>query len=87
MKKERNKHQISCLACLNLVMCGRDIQGKVHVKCVQDVLEHGRLVALDDIVDKKYGDLGCALLESVREKGAESWEQYILEIRKNFCES
>ena len=90
MKKGTHRythHQISCLGCMNLLMCGRDIRNKVHVKCCQDVLDHGRLILLEDILDKKYGERGCAMLATMREKGAEPWERYVQEIRKNFCEN
>ena len=92
MKKEtvRESHQITCLACFNLVMCGRDIRNKVHVKCCQDVLDHGRLILLEDVIDKKYGERGCALFDKAREKPLpgeriDTWRDYIQELRKNFC--
>jgi len=92
MKKERAKHQITCLACMNLLMCGRDIRDKVQVKCIMDVIEYGRLILLEDVIDERYGNRGCALFDRVREKPLngerlDTWEQYIRELNKNFCEN
>ena len=80
-----NTHVITCLNCMNLVMCGRNIKGQVHVKCIQDVLEQGRLIPLIDVLDRKVASDGCAmgeLMSSLKEIGG--WLRYTQQIRRNF---
>jgi len=72
---------------MNLIMCGRDIKGRVHVKCVQDVLEQGRLTPLIDILDKKIESNGCAvqdLMGGFKQSGGGGWSRYIQQLRRNF---
>ena len=79
-------HKISCLACMNLVMCGKNIQNKVHVRCVLNMLENGRLVTLDDIIFKNVdGTRACTLFDNGRVAKDISWLRYIEELKKNFC--
>jgi len=80
-----NTHVITCLNCMNLVMCGRNIKGQVHVKCVQDVLEQGRLTPLIDVLDRKVESDGCAVQELMGSlKGIGGWQRYVDQIRRNF---
>jgi len=78
-------HRISCLACGNLIMCGRNIQNKVHVKCVMNMLEDGRLITLDDIIEKKVDAVhACTLFENMRVSKDISWLRYIEELKRNY---
>jgi len=82
-----NTHVITCLNCMNLVMCGRDIKGQAHVRCIQDVLEQGRLTPLIDILDKKIASNGCAvqdLMGGFKQSGGGGWSRYIQQLRRNF---
>ena len=79
-------HKISCLACMNLVMCGKNIKNQVHVRCVLNMLENGRLVTLDDILDKKVNAThACSLFANMREPKDISWQRYIGELKRNFA--
>ena len=87
MEKTYKSNVITCLGCKNLLMCGRDMRGRVQVYCFSRLLEHGRKVLLVDVLDRRLGDhRGCGLLEQMREPGRESWARYIAELRRNFCE-
>ena len=87
MEKTYKSNVITCLGCMNLLMCGRDIQGKVQVRCYSKLLEHGRKVLLIDVLDRRFEEQSsCGLLEKVREPGRETWVEYIAELRRNFCE-
>ena len=87
MEKTYKSNVITCLGCMNLLMCGRDIRGSVQVRCYSKLLEHGRKILLVDVLDRCFDDQhGCGLLESMRGPGREPWAQYVAELRRNFCE-
>ena len=77
---ERNQ-KIACVACMNLVMCGK---GKV--RCVQGILENGRKLLLKDILDKRIDSIRkCEFLESMRVEKDTPWQKYLGQLREHFC--
>ena len=79
MNQRHNK--ISCVACMNLVMCG-----KGRVRCTQGILEKGRKVLLKDILDKRIDSIRtCECLENMRVERDIPWQTYLTQLRKNFC--
>ena len=90
MAKKYGSYAVACLGCMSLLMCGRDIRGKVLVRCWQKVLKNGDLFPLEDMIDKKVKSLKtCAVREGMGKllPAGITWSMYLAQLRRNFCEA
>jgi len=82
------RNVFTCLGCLNLVMSGKDEEGRAKVRCLHKELEDGDPILLLDIIEKKVDiKMKCMVREGVGQllpKGT-TWAMHIKELRQRYC--
>ena len=78
----------TCLGCMNLVMSGKNEEGKAKVRCEQSNIQRGKPVLLSDIIDGEYGvDEKCIVRNGagpLLPRGT-TWADHVEKLRRRYC--